>query len=63
MRRKLPVRITITNNTLEPIATTIAGASFAIGVGNASLTVDVGESVPSNIVELATRGFIRYSIE
>lgn len=51
--------IEITNNTLEPITTTINGDSFTIKAGNVAETVDVGASVPRNLIAMKERGFIR----
>ncbi len=51
--------IEITNNTLDPITTTINNSSYTIKAGNISETIDVGESIPQNLIAMKERGFIR----
>lgn len=51
--------IEITNNTLDPITTTINNSSYTIKAGNISETIDVGEFIPQNLIAMKERGFIR----
>ena len=53
------MKVEITNRTLEPITSSINGASYVIKAGNVAESVDVGEAIPRNLLDLEANGFIR----